>query len=292
MRKKYLVVCFVLLFVALAACYRPTPSPSSPVSASPTPTPSPTLPPATNEALASPTPEVGPSPILTSTSPCTPTQQLIGILRTEEQLAGPQITQTQSTLFPLHEVEFYPDSLEALAFESSLAGGFDGVARLALARPVPDPSAPISLSEALTTPWVLLVPEGDDRTARAWLDIRIEQPCCSEPEMAILERPIHQVITFTHENKPLESLDAVETARGKWQSDDITGQLWVDSLLIEESDELGAKKWTLYVFASVPGAPAGEDGRFIFCCRWLRCGQASRRWSKVCRTWGCTWVCK
>jgi hypothetical protein len=223
--------------------------------------------------------------------PCTITQHLVSVITTRETLTG--TTTTEASLFPIQRIEYYPDALDMLAFLNSSTSEVNGPARLALARPVVDPQNPGLPDETTANSWVLLVPEGLVETALAWQNTRLEVPCSGQPTSLAIEWPIAEVLTFTQEMDPTDSLNAVDVARGKWTDPTDGGRvLYIDMLLVEELDQQGGKSWALYAFNVIPGAPGGPDRKTRFCCRWLGCKWATGYKAKVCRYWSCRrWMC-
>lgn len=212
--------------------------------------------------------------------PPTATQYQLGLTLASETL--PPDTMSQARLFPLSGApDFFIGPVQAF-LEPPVSSGS---VRLALARPVPNLFSPGEFIPSQTTgwSWVLLTPNSDEASALAWQEIKIDPSAEAAPEALSIERAISETIVLdadvSSEEALIEALDAranVETGAG----------LWVDFLLMEETDAQGAKTWTLYNLA-IEDVPSGEDEGTIGCCRWWGCGSGS---SGFCPFW-CAGVC-
>lgn len=285
MRKLWAIGLLLLIVTWTAACdgsypTRPGPTPAEgvgPEGAQATPT-----------ADGEPAPQPGGQAnalLPTAAAPCTTTLQLVGLVSVRSVAATSQAA--EGAVFPLAGIE-YTKSLEEILARSMGASESWGTARLALARPVPDASEPLTPSLEADVPWVLLVPEGREEEAIAWQEMRLDTPCDGPTVSLLVEHIIAERVPFVAANETQASLEAVEQARSVWSDPSGEGQeLWVDALLMEKRDTAGVTTWTLYTFAQPPGEPAGADKKTRLCCHWLHCPQAHGLQAKICRFYGC-----
>lgn len=291
MRKLWIVGLLLLIVTWAAACKGsyPTRPSATPAGAQPTPTASQgegeAVPTPANTPGATSQPEEGDGePLPTAVAPCTTTLQLVGLVSARSVATTTQAA--EGVLFPLAGIE-HEESLESLILRSMGASQSWGTARLALARPVPDAGQPLTPSLEAAVPWVLLAPVGEEETAIAWQEMRLDTPCDGPAVSVVVEHTIAERATFAAEAETQASLLAVEQARSQWTDLPEEEDLWVDALLMEKQDAEGVATWTLYTFAQPPGTPAGVDKKTRLCCHWLHCKTAKGLRAKVCRFYGC-----
>jgi hypothetical protein len=190
---------------------------------------------------------------------------------------------------PLAGREILVEPVDELTFRQDLTG----IARMALAHPVSNAFEPNAFDPAQDVTWVLFLPAGEDPNVRAWQDIVIETSPDGAEQVLIIEREISQVISFTPDaTSPQASLQALLSERNDQSDPARGGPLWIDALLMEETDEQGSKTWKLYASGRPPGAPTGGEKHETFCCQWLGCGGATGRWAKICYYWDCLTICR
>ncbi len=257
MRRIYLIGCLALLLILLPGCGSRSTSPE-----------------ATN---------VPPTLSASSAEPSVTTQYLVGI-STELPLLQMKTTKR----FPIRERRIPEVALDELIYQEDLTG----IVRMALAHRVSNAVDPEPLHATVPITWVLIIPDSESQTVLTWQDIRIDKSPSGEARSLVIEWAVSEVVPFANdETSPQASLQALITARDAQSNPDTGAGLWVDSLVVEETDEQGTKGWVLYTFASVPGAPGGDDWDITVCCDWLNCGGATGDWAEVCYYWGCTGLC-
>jgi len=220
-----------------------------------------------------------------TTSPCTATLQLVGLLTS--QGISPTTQAQDSQLFPLADI-VYEDTLGMLALLSQAASESWGTARLALGRPVTSTVKPAAPDPDAEIHWVVLLPADREEVVLAWQDIRQDSHCDGPTETQVVAHHIAETLTFPAAAETTASLEAVDGARRQWADPSGRGLvLWVDALLIEKRDQEGNATWTLYTFAQPPGVPADRDKKTRQCCNWLHCDEAKGLKAKICRFYGC-----
>ncbi|MBN2392951.1 MAG: hypothetical protein JXR84_19630 [Anaerolineae bacterium] len=198
------------------------------------------------------------------------------------------ISKREIVIAPLYEFVEDPPGIKLCPFPLDLTG----TVRVALARYVSNISQPDLPSATQSITWIVVIPDNGKQDVSTWQEGVSDEPADNMMSSLVLERAISQVIPFTNDQTSfqtsLNSLVDVLSAQG----DPSTGAgLWVDSLLVEQTDGAGNKSWILYEFAVPPDAPAGPDKDTTYCCQWLGCGYASGWWAYKCWVYGCAGVC-
>jgi hypothetical protein len=215
--------------------------------------------------------------------PATPQYQ-VGITIASEAL--PPHTISEARLFPLRGApDFFIGPAEAFLDSPEDS---PGTVRLALARPISDRFRPEALNSTTTASWswILFTPNSDEATALDWREFKTDRSADATSEALFIQRVISETIVLAPDKPSRQAL--LDELEARFNPDTGAG-LWVDFVLMEETDAQGAKSWALYNIALEPDAPAGEDGGITFCCRWLGCGSAS---AGYCDFWGCGGVCQ
>jgi hypothetical protein len=129
-------------------------------------------------------------------------------------------------------------------------------------------------TESLT--WVLLVPDSESQKVLTWQDIMVDTSPSGDESTLFIEWTISEVIPFANdETSSQASVQAlIDTLNTRYDPDTGAG-LWVDSLLMEETDEQGTKSWVLHTSSGRPAGPAPEDWVETFCCWWRGCDQST-----------------
>jgi len=189
---------------------------------------------------------------------------------------------------PLYEFTITPPGTRLYPFPSNLTG----VVQMALARPVSSISKPDLPDETPANAWVVIAPDDTQQIISTWQEGASNEPENNMTGSWVLERDVQQTLTFANNPASLQtSLQSLITALATQGDPSTAAGLWVDVLLVEETDAQGDKSWVLYEFALPPDPPAGADKDFTYCCRWLRCGVATGKWAFKCRLQGCAGLC-
>ena len=287
MRKIHLVTCLLLLSLCVGACKKSPTAPTEPV-VEPTPTEgvAPVVQPTATDAAApeppTPTP-VGARPAITCTQWFTAEQNWIAT--SPEAIPALGVT-APTAFFPIETwdsagtrfSEYNPDADQFTLSRFMLT--VTGTIRLALARPVANVNQPPGPEEDVSARWVVLVPDNQNLPMATWQEGAAVEPLGNQARSVIVERPISEIIPFTNDETSFEASRQALSAKVFERGNAATGGgLWVELLLVEQSDGQGGKQWNAYTFYSPEGAPSGDTRRNTYCCWWLGC---QYNWRPIC----------
>lgn len=186
------------------------------------------------------------------------------------------------------EQRIYP--LREIAFTGSADGLVDlpgiGTPVLAMGRIITGTASAITDTAPIT--WLLFSAVDTPPWDTQWLQTRTDMLGEQVHETGI-EHAINgtHVIAFPCCANGEEDLIALLEARDQW-ADEHHVKVWLENVLIRQTDEDGTETWVLWSFHNDPGGGAGAAGRNTFCNHYLRCTTATDRWA----TWVCGWYCQ
>ncbi len=233
---------------------------------------------------------VGSGPVPTASSPpevkVTPTTVVPSLPVTQYTLSITASQDSESAATTVFEQSIYP--LRSVTFTRSADGMVDlpapGTPVLALGRIVPDAAEPITTTQAIT--WLLFSAVDSPSLDTRWLQTRTDTSGGQVHTLGI-EHSIARERVIVLPKSGEDALLGLLEARDSW-AEEHEVQVYLENVLMRETDANGDETWTLWAFHNDPGGGAGAAGKDIFCQKYLKCSTATDRWA----TTVCNWFCQ
>ena len=191
---------------------------------------------------------------------------------------------TQSQVFLIDQRQYNLEGIETITQTEVISG----VVRLAVARPVEDPTEPGPLPPDTPATWIVLAPEGSDTAVSLWEQTVLTKTQETGIVQLSMVRPIQEVLTFAQAASTEASLAALLAAKAQWSADHDDQYLWIDILLLEITDAQGKTSIKAYFFSRSSDFPDPPDRRVFFCRFVHRCTNPSTIRQRITCWWYCS----